>query len=156
MAITGPAQNALLAAHTGFNATVSATDADGTVVSVAWLTNGVTCAVSTSAPFALSAGGLPPGNHTLRAIATDSQSLTATSAPVSLRAVVPPVLRFEPDGFGSGQFLFQTVPGVNYVIESAASLPGFTAQATNAGNGAVQNFFSGIGSGQGFFRLRLE
>ena len=156
VAITSPAQNTLLAAHADFSATVNATDADGTVASVTWQTNGVTCTVSTSAPFALSGSGLPAGQHSLRAIATDSQSLSTTSAPVSLRVVAPPVLRFDLIETGTGQFEFQTVPGVNYILESAVTLTNFSPQATNAGNGSVQNVFSGLGGGQRFFRLRLE
>lgn len=154
--ITNPVNNTIFATSATLSAGVSVSDSDGSVVSVTWQTNGVTCAVSASAPFGLALNNLPAGTHTLRALATDNQSLSATSAPVNVRVVVPPVLRLEPDGFGSGQFLFQTVPGVNYVIESAVNLPEFAPQATNVGNGAVQNFFSGIGAGQRFFRLRLE
>ena len=156
VAITGLAENALFAAPASFDADVTASDADGSVVSVAWQTNGVNCAVSVAAPFGFASAGLAAGNYALRAVATDNQFLSATSAPVNVRVVTPPMLWFEPSGIGSGQFLFQTVPGVNYVIESAAALSDFTAQATNSGNGLVQNFFSGIAVGQRFFRLRLE
>ena len=156
VAITGLAEQALLAAHRSVNIGVNANDADGSVVSVTWQTNGVTLAVSTIPPFSLTTTGLVAGQPSLRAIATDSQSLSATSAPVNLRLVTPPVLSFVPDGSGAGQFLFQTVPGVNYIIESAEQLSEFSPQATNAGNGTVQNFFSSITVGQKFFRLRLE
>lgn len=156
VAITNLADNALFAAPATVSAGVSVSDSDGSVVSVEWQTNGVACAVSTSAPFGLNAGGLGAGHYELRALATDSQSLSATSAPVKVRVVAPPVLRFVPDGNGTGQFLFQTVTGVTYVIESTAGLPEFTAQATNAGSGTLQNFFSGTGAGQRFFRVRLE
>jgi len=154
--ITNPVDNALFAVSATVSAGVNVSDSDGTVVSVTWLTNGVTCAVNTNAPFGLALNTLGAGVHTLRALATDNQSLSATSAPVNVRVVVPPALLFEPDGFGAGQFLFQTVTGVTYVVESATNLPEFTPQATNSGNGAVQNFFSGISAGQRFFRLRLE
>ncbi len=154
--ITGLVENALFAAPANFNAGVSASDPDGSVVSVAWQTNGVTCEVSASAPFGFTADGLAAGNYALRAVATDNQFLSATSAPVNVRVVAPPALWFEPAGNGTGQFLFQTVPGVNYIIESAAALSEFTPQATNTGSGTVQNFFSGIAAGQRFFRLRLE
>ena len=156
VAITGLVQNALFAAPASFNAGVNASDPDGSVLNVTWETNGVLCQVSGSAPFGFMAGALAAGNYALRAVATDNQFLSATSAPVNVRVAAPPVLWFQPDGSGTGQFLFQTVPGVNYVIESAASFPEFIAQSTNIGNGAVQNFFSGIGAGQRFFRLRLE
>ncbi len=156
VAITGVAANALLAAHSSVNIGVNASDADGSVVSVTWQTNGVTFAVTTIPPFSLTTTGLVAGQPSLRAIATDNQSLSATSAPVNIRVVTPPVLSFVPAGGGAGQFLFQTVPGVNYIIESAGQLPEFSAQATNSGNGAVQNFFSSIAVGQKFFRLRLE
>jgi plastocyanin len=156
VAITGLVENALFAAPASFNAGVNASDPDGSVVSVAWQTNGVNCVVSGSAPFAFTAGGLAAGNYALRAVATDSQSLSATSAPVNVRVVQAPVLRLELVQSGTGQCLFQTVPGLNYIIESATVLPAFTPQATNAGNGTVQNVFVGMGGGQKFFRLRLE
>ena len=156
VAITGLVENALFAAPASFNADVSASDPDGSVTSVAWQTNGVNCAVFSSAPFGFTADGLAAGNYALRAVATDNQFLRATSGPVNVRVVTPPVLWFEPVGDGTSQFYFQTVPGVNYIIESAAVLSAFTPQATNTGSGTVQNFFSGIAAGQRFFRLRLE
>jgi plastocyanin len=154
--ITNLPPNKLLAAGTAGVAGVAVGDTDGSVARVEWRTNGVACAVSSNAPFHLTLNLLNDGAHTLQAVATDDSSLSTTSAPVGVRVVTPPALQLERDNGGPGQFHFSTVPGVTYIIESAANLPDFAPQATNSGNGSVQNFFSGSGSGQRFFRLRLE
>jgi hypothetical protein len=52
---------------------------------------------------------------------------------------------------------FNTVAGVNYVIEESSTLTNFSSIATNAGNGGVVQFLeTNAAPGQNNYRLRLQ
>ena len=119
--------------------TVSATD-DGSVASVRLLTNGVAAATNTVAPFGFTLTNLANGDYILRALAFDNLSLSATSAPVTIRVSDGPVLVFGRGTNGPIQFHFNSVTGINDVVERGVPLTNFSPVVTNPGSGGVIQF----------------
>lgn len=160
VSITNPPHNILLVAPASVAVGVSASDPDGTVVSVRLLTNGVAAVTNTNPPFALTINNLAAGHYALRALAVDNQALSATSAPVNIRVVDRPVLSFGPGSNGPVQLQFNTITGVNYVVESASLLTNvstFSGLTTNPGNGAGLQFAeTNGGPAQRFYRVRVQ
>lgn len=78
-----------------FTMTAIASDSDGVIASVEFfqgatllgVSSSPVSVVSTNATFALTWSNVPPGTHTLRALAVDSTGLSATSAPVVMHVV---------------------------------------------------------------------
>ena len=86
-----------------------------------------------SAPYQFSAS-LPAGNHSVFARAFDSQGFgrLTPKATISVIAAAPPMIRSPDASSGSMKFLISATPGLNYVVESAPSLPPiFQPIATN-------------------------
>jgi plastocyanin len=157
VAITNPADNALFAAPADVAVGVSASDSDGTVSSVQLLTNGVAALTNTVSPFGFTLTNLPAGSYRLRARALDNQSLTSDSTPVNIHVVNRPLLTFERGTNGPIQLLFNSVTGVNYVLERSAPLTNFTPIVTNPGSGGIIRFNETNGSdAQQTYRLRLQ
>jgi hypothetical protein len=157
ISITSPFNNANFGAGDSVPVTVSASDPGGSVVNVRLLTNGVAAATNTVAPFGFTLPNLPPGDYTLRAIAQDNGSLTATSAPVTIHMLGGPRLVFAPGTNGPIRFTFQSSNGYNYVIERALPLTNFTPVVTNPGNGGTLQYAetNGVPS-QGTYRVRVQ
>lgn len=157
VSIANPPNNALFTAPATVTVGVSATDSDGTIANVMLLTNGITAATDTVAPFEFTLSNLGVGNYAVRARALDSQSLSSTSAVVNVRVASQPVLSFQSGANGPLQFQFNTVVGVNYVVEQASPLTNFSAVVTNPGNGsAVQFSETNGGPPQRTYRVRLQ
>ena len=155
--IANPPNNSLFAAPATVSVGVSAFDSDGTVASVRLLTNGVAAATNTVSPFGFTLANLAAGDFTLRALAQDNASLSTTSPPVTVRVTDRPVLVVGPGLGGPIQFQFTSRTGVNYIVERATPLAGFSPVATNAGTGGTLQFQETNGSAlQRTYRVRLE
>jgi hypothetical protein len=127
------------------------------VTSVQLLTNGVPAQTNSTSPFGFTLTSLSAGNYVLRARATDNQSLSSLSAPVSIRVADLPLLSFSPGTNGPIQFQFNTVTGVNYVVERGLPLTNFAPIVTNPGNGGAILFSETNGDAvQQTYRLRLQ
>ena len=157
ISITNPLNNSLFAAPATVPVGVSASDSDGTVANVRLLTNGVAAATNTVSPFGFTLANLPAGDYTLRAVAQDNSSLSTTSSPVTIRVADRPVLVVGPGVGGPIQFQFSSRTGVNYVVERATPLTGFSPVATNPGVGGTLQFQeTSAGALQRSYRVRLE
>ena len=155
--ITNPANNAIFSAPATVTVGATATDVGGTVTDVQFLSNGVSLATSTVPPYRVTLTNLAAGHYTLRARAADSSSLVTTSSPVTLRIVSPPSLAATRGANGPLQFSFNTVTGVNYVVEGALTMTNFSPIVTNPGSGGSQQFSqSNPPPAQQFFRVRLQ
>jgi hypothetical protein len=64
--------------------TANASDADGSVVSVAFYADGNLLQSDTAAPYTYTWGGVVAGSYTLTAVATDNRGTTSTTAPVTV------------------------------------------------------------------------
>ncbi len=88
VAIVNPENNAILqVSNVTINATAS--DTDGTVTQVQFFQGATSLGVDTAAPYGVAWNGVAPGTYTLTAVATDSQGLRGTSAPVMITVVAP-------------------------------------------------------------------
>lgn len=157
VSITNPPNNALFIAPATIAIGVSATDSDGTIANVRLLTNGIAAATNSVAPFGFTLSNLAAGNYILRARAADNQSLATTSAPVTVRVAGRPFLSFQAGANGPLQFQFNTVAGVNYVVEQASPLTNFSPVVTNPGSGGALQFSeTNGGPPQRTYRVRLQ
>lgn len=69
----------------------TATDADGSVAQVQFYRGTTLVGTDTTgSPYSVVASNLPAGTHVLTAVATDNAGLASTSAPVTVRVVLPP------------------------------------------------------------------
>jgi hypothetical protein len=87
--LTNPTTGLSFAAPTNLTLRATASDSDGSVVSVDFYANGVPVGTATNSPFVLPVSVLTPGAVSLSAVATDNLGLTSTSAPVSMTATGP-------------------------------------------------------------------
>ncbi len=157
ISIANPPASSLFAAPATVAVDVAASDCDGTVANVRLLTNGVPAATNNVAPFGFSLSGLTAGSYTLRTVAQDNGSLNATSGPVVIRVADRPTLVVSPGVSGPLQFQFSSQVGIDYVVERATPLTGFSGVATNPGTGGTLQFEETDGSAsQRTYRVRLQ
>jgi hypothetical protein len=74
----------------------TASDIDATINQVQFFLNATSGGIDTTAPYHLVANSVAPGNYTVTAVATDSQGLSATSAPamITVVAALPSLVPF--------------------------------------------------------------
>ncbi|APV48358.1 hypothetical protein BWI17_00845 [Betaproteobacteria bacterium GR16-43] len=84
VSITAPANGATFTAPASFTITATASDADGTIASVAFFSNGVSLGVDATAPYSFNAANLGNGAYVLTAVATDNRGAATTSTPVTV------------------------------------------------------------------------
>ncbi len=86
--ITSPTNGSSATAPADFTLTAEASDPDGSVASVEFFRNGTTSlGMDTTAPFSVNWNNVPEGNYSLTAVATDNDSNTTSSTPVSVNVV---------------------------------------------------------------------
>ena len=81
VALTAPANNAVLVGPTNVTINATASDTDGTVSKVQFYRNGVLLGTDTSSPYSYTWTSVPPGTYVLIAKATDNLGATTDSAP---------------------------------------------------------------------------
>lgn len=84
VAISAPTNGASFVAPTNTTITATATDADGSVVRVAFYIGGGLAAADTNVPFSATIDLPAAGNFSLTAVATDNLGVASTSAPVAI------------------------------------------------------------------------
>ncbi len=88
VAILGPISGSSASAGTQVTLTATAADADGTVASVRFLTNGTPVgAPATTLPFSTAWSPTAPGNYSIVAEATDNSGNVTSSAPVTVSVI---------------------------------------------------------------------
>ena len=156
--ITNPANNTTLAAPASFTIDASASVAGGAVTNVAFFTNGVVLAASSSAPFVASVSALPAGDYALAAIAT-AAGLSATSSVVNVSVVNPAPVAIQPPAVSPSQFSFSysANPGLSYVVQSSTDVMTWTSISTNVANSSTVPFADIFRpNGQVFYRVYLQ
>lgn len=155
--LTNPANGALLAAPALFVFGASATASNASVTNVSFFLDGVLAGRDVSAPYQLAVSNVVAGLRVLRASATDSRGLSSTSAPVSIRVVERPVLlTLHTNGFM--QFSFNTVTGLNYVVQSSGGqITNWTSVVTNRAATTNQEFVETLDIGSiRFYRVLVQ
>jgi plastocyanin len=122
--ITNPPNAAVFTAPATMTIQASASD-DGSVTNVQFLVGSTILANTTTAPYAATTNGLPQGNYTLSAIASDNFGATATNTiSVSVTSAPPSgvtILGPKVNG-GTFTFSFPTQVGYTYTAQFTASL----------------------------------
>ena len=80
IALTAPANGATFNAGANIAVSANASDPDGSIASVEFFRGTTSLGVDTAAPYSVTWNGATAGTHGFRAVATDNQGATATSA----------------------------------------------------------------------------
>jgi hypothetical protein len=89
IALTSPANGAGFTAPAQIPIAVSASDSDGSISLVEFLSNGNVIGTTNLSPYAMTWSNVGPGSYALTARATDNRAAVATSAPVSVVVAAP-------------------------------------------------------------------
>jgi len=84
VSLTSPVDGASFAALATISLAATASDSDGSVSRVDFYAGATLVGSDTTAPFGVTWSGVPAGNYTLTAVATDNGGLPTTSTPVSI------------------------------------------------------------------------
>ena len=122
VSITNPPNNTLFAPPANVTIQATAADSDGSVTNVQFLVGTALVGNDTTAPYAATTNGLPAGNFTLFAIASDNSGLRATNS-VNIVVSAPPSVSI-------------TNPPNNTIFAAPANV---TIQATASDDGTVTN-----------------
>jgi len=155
--LNNPTNGAILAAPATVAIEAGATDADGTITQVRFLTNSASLLVDTIPPYQATAANLPAGTYNITAIATDNRSTTATSTVATVTVVNPVAVVLSGAQRSSGtnfQFRYTANPGLRYVVERSPILTNWSSVATNTAGGASESFTDVINSNRNFYRVR--
>jgi regulation of enolase protein 1 (concanavalin A-like superfamily) len=89
VSLTAPASNATFPAPASVTIAATASDADGSVARVDFYNGTSLIGFDTTSPYSYTWGGVPAGTYTLRAMATDNNGSTATSAARTISVLTP-------------------------------------------------------------------
>ena len=84
VSITGPASGATFTSPATVSMTAAAADSDGSIARVQFYQGSTLIGTDTTSPFTATWSNAPAGSYQLRAVATDNEGATATSATVSI------------------------------------------------------------------------
>ncbi|MBY0426733.1 MAG: hypothetical protein K2Q22_13925, partial [Cytophagales bacterium] len=117
VSITSSGNNSTYISPSSIPLAVSATDSDGSLVSLKYYDNGTLLTTLTTAGFSFNWTNAALGIHTLTAVAMDNSGGTATSNPVFVRVNAPCVVPSTVSGFtgvtticGSGNLVISAIP----------------------------------------------
>jgi len=92
--VTNPLNGAVFVAPANITIQATASDTDGTITNVQFLVGSAVLVNDTVAPYTAFTNGLPEGNYTLTAVASDNRGTQATnSINILVNANAPPVIR---------------------------------------------------------------
>jgi plastocyanin len=155
--LTDPTNGAIFAAPATVAIQASATDTDGTISQMQFLTNSASLLFDTAEPYEATAVNLPAGTYNLLAVATDNRNASATSSVATISVVNPVdvvlsgVQRLSGTNF---QFRYTANPGLRYVVECSPILTNWSSVATNRASGASESFTDAINTDRNFYRVR--
>ncbi|GAL86865.1 FG-GAP repeat-containing protein [Sporocytophaga myxococcoides] len=115
VSLTAPANNASYLAPASINITANASDADGTISSVAFFNGTTLIGTDATAPYSFNWTNVAAGTYSITAVATDNAGGTAISAAAVVTVSSTPVAPFKLQG------------------ESACSVDGIANENTNTG-----------------------
>lgn len=144
VAITNPPDTTVFTAPANVNIQATASDSDGSVTNVRFLVGSTTLANVATSPYAATTNGLPAGNYTLSAIASDNNGAKATnSISISVTSSPPLPVTISNLFFDGKNFSFSFATQVGYTYESQFKTPlsasnNWLTFTSSIGNGAVQ------------------
>jgi len=162
VAITSPTNNAAFTAPANISIEADASDVDGTISKVEFYSGTTLLGTATNSPYAFIWSGVPAGNYTVTALATDNLGDTATSTAFSIAVTnrtAAAVTIINPTWNGTGfSFSFATASGSAYAIEYKDSLNLISWQSlTNfAGNGTTLSVTNITTTTERFYRVAVQ
>ena len=153
--LTNPPNNKVFAAPATFTLAASASDPNGSVASVEFLSDTNSLGLRTNQPFALPVSNLIAGTYKFKAIATDNQGARGTSGPVNVSVVTAGPLQFDPPKISNETIVvtYSTTPLLSYVLQSSSDLPPvWRSIATNLAAGSSLSYTTNLGGANQFFR----
>jgi len=155
--LTNPATATVFATPANVTLRASASDSDGSVTNVKFMVDANVLTNKAAAPFSAATNNLAVGSHTLSAIASDNNGVTATNTvTVSVVAPVSTALSTAKLSAGKFQFAYSGNSGLHYVIERSTNLlsPNWVPLITNqAGSGSINFTDSTATLSNGFYRV---
>ena len=135
VALATPADGATFVAPATINLVATASDADGSIAKVEFLSGTALVATATVAPFTADWSNVPAGSYSLTARATDNLGATASSTPisVSVTANVAPIVTLTAPSAGAHYF----APATVQVTASASDPDGAIARVEFYANGSL-------------------
>ncbi len=157
VALTNPANGSIFGvpARIVFGATAIASNA--TVTNVSFLLDSNVVGRSTNPPFQFISSDVQTGLRFLQAAATDSQGASATSPPVSVRIIAPPVLATSLSNEVM-HISFPTVTNLSYIVQrTTGEITNWTDVVTNRAMATNQQFMETIDAGLiRFYRVSVQ
>jgi hypothetical protein len=159
VALTNPPSGITLAAPATITLRASASDPDGSVTNVQFLSGTTLLGNDTNSPYSLTASNLAANTYNFTARATDNSGLSATSAVVTVSVVTPGTIRFGTNlALVSGQLPLRltVTPGLRYQIESTGTFTNWFFFTNFLATNSIMNFSSPTGgTNRLFFRALL-
>ncbi|MEO8426483.1 MAG: Ig-like domain-containing protein, partial [Verrucomicrobiota bacterium] len=159
--ITSPADGATFTAPANMMIHASASDTDGSVVSVRFFEGANSIGIAGTSPYSIPWNNVSPGAYALTVKATDNLGATTTSSAINIVVTAPPVLSGSPanDSFANAQVI-SGIAGVAYTVNGSnvngTKEPGEPFHVGNVGGRSVwyqwtaptsnQSLFNTIGS----------
>jgi plastocyanin len=156
VSITAPASGALLAAPATVNITATAADSGGTISGVQFSIDASPISTATTAPYQAVANNVAAGTHTITAIATAGDGLTATNS-VTIQ-VFTPVMVSAPTILEPGSFQFSYSADLNssYVVQRSTDLINWVSIDTNSATANPETFTDDNAPSNGaYYRVEL-
>jgi len=161
VAISKPANGAVLTAGDTVTVEADASDSDGSVRQVEFFVGATSLAVDQDWPYSVLLSGLPPGNYTISAVATDDLGARATNnVSIVIRSLAMPVTLQNLTRVGSDfVFSFASQSGHTYKSQYTDALGGsnWEVSATVAGTGSTLTVTNKNATGaQRFYRVETK
>jgi len=144
--LTGPADNAYFLAPAAISISASESSSAGTVTNVSFFAGATLLGNATNAPYVFDWTNVPSGAYTLSAQVADDKGFTATSAPVVVRVVDPP-LALDPSKFSSsvkitfsGYSQGEALTNFPVLVRLSTNIPGFSYNQFASSGGADLQF----------------
>jgi len=129
--ITNPPNGAKFIAPATVALGADASDSDGSVTNVQFVSGNTALGEDTTAPFALGVNNLSPGNYAFIAIASDNRGARTTSSVVNVFVLTNALLALPQWVNGQFRFTVSGIAGQTYISESSSGLSNWGAFSTN-------------------------
>jgi plastocyanin len=159
LAITNPVAGEIFSAPASVTIQAAASDSGGKISKVQFLVDSIVLSNCLTAPFLAVTNNLPTGSHTLTAIASDTNGLTATKS-ITISVVAPNPITNSAVGFATGasfHFSYSTTAGLGYLVQVSTNLLNWTSVNTNIATTNTAAFTdTNAANVTSFYRVQLK
>jgi hypothetical protein len=159
VAITNPIAGTVFIAPATFTIQAFASDPDGSVTNVQFLSGAASLGHITNSPYSLTVSNLAASTYNFTAKATDNSGLSATSAVVTVSVVTPGPIHFDNNLAllnGDLPLRVTVTPGLSYAMDYTTTFTNWLPFTNFVATNSVMSFSSPTTAGDHrFFRARL-